>query len=182
MPFSRTRRRRNTALLALAGLLATSGIASAAASRIRRPVTDAPAPPAATPAPVAPSGSRTLPAPLPDNPMREIAPGVYEGIVPVRLPDGSWQVDLDERFHQFSVARRADGGGITRACAHGAEGLARWQRAGGTPAACGHTHRAAAPAPAPATATRVPAAAPKGGVTPKVTTPAGAKPATWEVR
>lgn len=178
MPFSRTRRRRHAALLALAGLLATSGLASAAASRYRRPVTDAPAPPAATPAPAptAPSGSRTLP----DNPMRETAPGVYEGIVPFRLPDGSWQVDLDERFHQYSVARITDGGGITRACTHGAEGLARWRNAAGTAsaaAACAHAHGTTTPVAAPAK----PAPA-KSGVAPKLTTPAGTKTATWEVR
>jgi len=173
MPFSRTRRRRHTALLALAGLLATSGIASAAASRYRRPVTDAPAPPAATPAPTAPSGSRTLP----ENPMRETAPGVYEGIVPFRLPDGSWQVDLDERFHQYSVARLTDGGGITRACTHGAEGLARWRNAAGTAAACAHAHRTATPVASPAKPSPA-----KSGVAPKVTTPTGAKPVTWEVR
>jgi hypothetical protein len=177
MSFVCTRRRPLAALLALAGLLASVVPAAAAASRIARPVTDAPAPPAATAAPAAPSSARAIPVPAPDLPMRETAPGVYEGIVPVRRADGSWLVELDERFHQFSVARRA-AGGITRACTHGASGLARWRAvappAAPAAAACGHAH---GPAPVPAAAS-----AAKTGVTPRVTSPEGITVTTWEVR
>ena len=124
-------RRPIAALLALGGFLLCAGPASAAGSRIVLPVTDAPAPPQAAPAPVAPQGSRAIPIPPgANNPMRETAPGVYEGIVPVRLPDGSWLVELDERFHAFAVAKSPGKGfGLAGGCVHSAEGLARWRAA-----------------------------------------------------
>jgi hypothetical protein len=141
-----------------------------AAGRIERPATDAtPQTPAVAPRPplvFAPSGRPWILDPA--NPMREISPGVYEGIVPVRLADGSWRVDLDERFMQFSVARRAEGGGLAHACVAGFDGLSRWHAAG---AGCSHA------APKPVTPT-VSAAA----VQPQVTTPAGPLPAKWEAQ
>jgi hypothetical protein len=125
MSLPRIRRRSPGALFALVGLgfVFAPGLASAAAARIERPVTDAPAA-----APAAPS-SRAIPVTPIENPMREMAPGVYEGIVPVLMPDGSWQVHLDERFHSFSVVRRGEGGRLGGACVHGASGLARWRAA-----------------------------------------------------
>ncbi|MEO6463639.1 MAG: hypothetical protein ABIP29_11245 [Candidatus Eisenbacteria bacterium] len=145
MSCSRNRVGSLAALFALAGLLPGAGLASAAASRIVRPVTDAPAPPAAAPAPLAPQGAHVLPL----NSMRETIPGVYEGIVPLLKPDGSWMVHLDDRFHAFSVVRRVAGGRLTGSCVHGASGLAHWKVAG--VAACSH---ASATAPVPATATK----------------------------
>lgn len=99
---------------ALAATLA--GDALAAKSRIVRPETDAV---------TAPKARATVITPVFDA-MRETAPGTYEGIVPVRMPDGSWHVDLDERFRMFSVAQRAAGGGIHRGCVHGPAGVAAW--------------------------------------------------------
>lgn len=132
MSFSCTRARSLAALSALGGLVLGAGVASAAASRIVRPVTDAPAPPAAAPAPLSPQGARVLPL----DPMRETIPGVYEGIVPMLMPDGSWMVHLDERFHAFSVARLGLGGKLASTCVHGASGLAHWKVAGLSP--CSH--------------------------------------------
>ena len=171
MSFVFARRRLLPALLASAGLvLLASGPASAAASRIRRPVTDAPAAPATPPSTNAPQGG-PLVLPLPENPMREIAPGVYEGIVPVLLPDGSWTVDLDERFHAFSVVRLGAGGGLSGSCVLGANGLARWQSSAAT-AACGHDHSTPAAS----------AAVPKTTVRPLVSGPAATTVTTWEAR
>lgn len=124
-----TRFRPPTFVLLLAGglvaLSATGALAGGA--RIERPVTDQPAAAAAPPAAAtAPRSARAIAITPVLNPMRETAPGVYEGIVPVQLPDGSWQVLLDERFHQFTVARRAEGGALRRGCVHGASGLAGW--------------------------------------------------------
>jgi hypothetical protein len=129
MSIATTRARSLAAFTALGGLLLGAGLASAAASRIVRPVTDAPAPPAAAPAPLAPQGAHVLPL----NPMRETMPGVYEGIVPMLMPDGSWMVHLDERFHAFSVARLGAGGKLAGSCVHGASGLAHWKVAGLAP-------------------------------------------------
>ena len=127
---SSSRTRSLAALIALGGLFPGAGVASAAASRIVRPVTDAPAPAATSPAPTAVQGARTLPL----NPMRETAPGVYEGIVPLLMPDGTWLVHLDERFHAFSVLRLGEGSRRSGTCVHGAVGLARWQAPAAVPA------------------------------------------------
>ncbi len=129
--------RRSFAVPALPSLLAlmlvahATSAAFAAAGRLERPVTDAvPASPAIAPRPpfvFSPmSGPRILD---PANPMREISPGVYEGIVPVQQADGMWRIDLDERFLLFSVARRAGGGGFTHSCVSGLDGFVRWQAA-----------------------------------------------------
>ena len=126
MFLANTRARSFAAFTALGGLLLGAGLASAAASRIVRPVTDAPAPPTAAPAPLSPQGAHVLPL----NPMRETIPGVYEGIVPLLMPDGSWMIHLDERFHAFSVARLGAGGKLAGTCVHGASGLAQWKVAG----------------------------------------------------
>ena len=113
--------RTRVALLALAGFLVAAGPASAAESRIARPVTDAPAPATST------QSVRVIPLPAIENPMREMSPGVYEGIVPVQRPDGSWIVHLDERFHSFSVARLGESGRVMGSCVHSAAGLAQWR-------------------------------------------------------
>lgn len=128
MPSSRNRLGPLSALLALGGLSLCAGVASGAASRIVRPVTDATAPPAATQAPTSPAASRAIPVTPGANPMRETSPGVYEGIVPIRMPDGSWLVHLDERFHAFSVVRK-DGGTMSGGCVYSAAGLAHWRAA-----------------------------------------------------
>jgi hypothetical protein len=114
-------RSRGIPLLTFAACAATlaatlAGDALAAKSRIVRPETDAV---------TAPKARATLVTPV-LNAMRETAPGSYEGIVPVRMPDGSWHVDLDERFMMFSVAQRSPGGGIHRGCVHGPAGVAAW--------------------------------------------------------
>lgn len=144
-------------------LLTSAPVVHAAGARIDRPATDAaPAAPALLPRPpfvFAPSGGPRVIDPA--NPMRETSPGVYEGIVPVRMPDGSWQVDLDERFMQFSVARRADGGGFAHSCVSGLDGLMRWQ---GAAPGCVH---------APVT---------QAAVQPKVTTPTGTVITKWEAQ
>jgi hypothetical protein len=156
MPSFRPHRRSLAALLALGGLLSGAGLASAAASRIVRPVTDAPAPapPAASPAPMAPQGGHVLPFDV----MRETSPGVYEGIVPKLMSDGSWQVDLDERFHAFSVARLGEGGRLMSTCVHGAGALARWQAFPAMARADDHDHgvrpAVSGPQATPATVTK----------------------------
>ena len=115
--------RTRVALFALAGVLVAAGPAAAAESRIARPVTDAPAP--ATQVPT--QAVRAIPLPAIENPMREMSPGVYEGIVPVQRPDGSWIVHLDERFHAFSVAHLGESGRVMGSCVHNAAGLAQWR-------------------------------------------------------
>jgi len=160
-------------LLALVLVAAPTPSAFAAGARLERPGTDgAPTAPAVLPQPpfvfTPAGGPRVLDL---ANPMREITPGVYEGIVPVRLPDGSWQVDLDERFMQFSVARRGESGVLARGCVGGLMGLARWQAEAPV---CGHGHVAARPTAA--TAATTPTAQPR------VTTPSGTVAAKWEVR
>jgi hypothetical protein len=115
--------RTRVAWLALAGFLVTAGPVVAAESRIARPVTDAPAPATQTPT----QSVRTIPLPAIENPMREMSPGVYEGIVPIQRPDGSWIVHLDERFHAFSVARLGASGRVMGSCVHNAAGLAQWR-------------------------------------------------------
>ena len=145
MSFSTTRARSFAASAALGGLLLGAGLASAAASRIERPVTDAPAPPAAAPAPLSTQGAHVLAL----NPMRETIPGVYEGIVPMLMPDGSWMVHLDERFHAFSVARLGAGGKLASTCVSGASGLAHWKVAGLAP--CRHDSGVAPTTPVTAT-------------------------------
>src|SRR5262245_7860358 len=117
--------RTRVALLALAGQLACAGPAAASASRIARPVTDAPAPAATTPTTA--QAVRAIPLPAIENPMRETSPGVYEGIVPMQLADGSWIVYLDERFHSYSVAQLGESGRVMGSCVHGAAGLAQWR-------------------------------------------------------
>jgi hypothetical protein len=122
MPARRTRRLVFTAF-ALAALAAPAwlapGPAGAAKARIVLPETDAQG------APTARARASVTPA---IDAMRELSPGVYEGIVPVRMPDGSWHVDLDERFHMVSVAHRLrPGGPLGRSCVHGAGGVAAWQ-------------------------------------------------------
>ena len=157
-------------LLAVALIAVASSPSFAAAGRLERPVTDtalsAPAAPAIAPRPplvFAPQGGPRVLDPA--NPMREIAPGVYEGIVPFQLADGMWRIDLDERFLLFSVARRADDGGLTHSCVGGLDGLAHWQGA----AACNH-------------APIVPTASPATTVQPKVTTPTGTIRTQWEAQ
>ena len=112
-------------MLVTAATSAGTSAGFAAAGRLERPATDSVPPRAvSTPRPpfvFAPAGGPRILDPA--NPMRELAPGVYEGIVPVRMPDGSWQVHLDERFMLFSVARRAEGGGFAHSCVHGLDGL-----------------------------------------------------------
>ncbi len=121
-------------LLALMLVAAVTSAAFAAAGRLELPGTDAaltaPAGPAITPHPpfvFAPLGGPRILDPT--NPMREISPGVYEGIIPVQLADGMWRIDLDERFLLFSVARRAGSGRFTHSCVSGLDGLVRWQGA-----------------------------------------------------
>ena len=145
MPASRSRRLALFALIALAGGL-PGGPALAAKSRIVLPETDAKATPGAP-------RTATVTTPVMDA-MREISPGVYEGIVPVRMADGSWHVDLDERFMLFSVAQRLPGGGLARGCVHGPAGVAAWR-------------------------TSVPA---RAAVRPQVSAPAGVVETKWEVR
>lgn len=125
MSLFRLRRRPLAAVAALGVVLLGPAVALAAGARIERPVTDAPAPPAAPAAPA----SRAIPVPPVVNEMRETAPGVYDGIVPFQLQDGTWLVHLDERFHAYSVMRRGEGGRLAGACVHGASGLARWRAA-----------------------------------------------------
>jgi len=148
-------------LLAVIALVVVSS-AQAAGSRIERPVTDAAPAAPSVPAPpfvFAPQGGARLVDPA--NPMRELAPGVYEGIVPVQLPDGTWLVHLDERFLQFSVLRRGEAGGFAHSCVSGLDGLLRWQAAA---PAC--LHAPASPA----------------AVSPKVTTPTGTVVTKWEAQ
>ena len=126
MSFDIRRRRPLLAALVVLGALAP-GLAFAAGARIQRPETDAP--PAVAPVtPTAPS-SRSIPVTPTVDAMREISPGVYEGIVPFQLADGTWMIHLDERFHAYSVIRRGDGGRFAGTCVHGASGLARWRAA-----------------------------------------------------
>jgi hypothetical protein len=153
------------AALMVAGMTLLPALpALAAGARIARPVTDEtpPAVDAGTTNPVqAPRARATLVTPV-LNPMRETAPGEYEGIVPIRLPDGSWQVLLDERFHQFSVARWIDGAPLLRGCVHGASGLAGWSAA--APIALAPVR------PAP------------GAVVPRVTSPTSSTLVNWEAK
>jgi hypothetical protein len=148
MPVAHRLRRLAPAALAVL-VLAAPGAAFAAKARIVLPATDAnvkAAPGARTTA--------TVTTPVLDA-MRETAPGVYEGIVPVRLPDGSWYVELDERFHMVSVAQRPVAGGpIGKGCVHGAAGVQAW--------------RASLVA--------------REAARPQVTTPAGVVPAKWEAK
>lgn len=150
-------------LCSVALALAVAWAGPAAAGRIELPTTDGPAAETrvAPRAPVVfatPGGLRVLDL---ANPMREIAPGVYEGIVPFQLPDGSWQVDLDERFMQFSVAHMGAGGRATHGCVGDLAALQRWQRA----LELHPTSRASA-----------------SGRVPTVSGPEGARAATWEAR
>ena len=156
---------RSTVLAALfaAGLLFLPAMPShAAGARIQLPVTDGPAPAADAAKATTPRARATTVTSV-INPMRETAPGEYEGIVPVRLPDGSWQILLDERFHQFTVARLGGSGSMVRGCVHGASGLAGW-RASAAPIL-----------------TAAPLAVP-GGVVPRVTSPTSTTTVTWEVK